>query len=159
VQLADVARAASVSVSAASVALNGRPGVSDATRARVVAVARKLGYVVDASASAMRSGRTRTVGFVADDPAHPLLADLAAAAAAAGLLVVVATPGQLGLLEARGVDGLVVAGSDRAATAWARSGRPLVVLGPGRVPRGAARVAEDEGAPAAAVVAALTAAR
>jgi DNA-binding LacI/PurR family transcriptional regulator len=153
VRLVDVARAAEVSLSAASVALNGRPGVSEPTRAKVQAVARRLGYVADASAASMRSGRTRIIAYVAEaaEPAH--LASLAAAAAAANHLLVVAPPGSVGFLVNRGVDGLVVSGSDKAATAWARTGRPLVVLGDGRLPRGAVRVPAGDGAGAVAVAA------
>jgi DNA-binding LacI/PurR family transcriptional regulator len=155
VRLVDVARAAEVSLSAASVALNGRPGVSEPTRAKVQAVARRLGYVPDASAASMRSGRTKILGYVADEAASQHLASLAAAAADAGHLLVVASPGNVGFLVRRGVDGLVVSGSDRAATAWAKTGRPLVVLGDGRLPRGATRVGTGDGA-ATTVVAALT---
>ena len=155
-RLVDVARAAEVSLSASSVALNGRPGVSEPTRAKVQAVARKLGYVADASAASMRSGRTKILGFVADEAPPPRqLTSLSAAAAEAGHLLVVAPPGNVGFLVRRGVDGLVVSGSDKAATAWAKTGRPLVVLGEGRLPRGAVRVANGDGA-AALVVAALT---
>jgi len=39
----DVARAAQVSKGAVSFALNGRPGVADATRARILAAADELG--------------------------------------------------------------------------------------------------------------------
>lgn len=154
-RLVDVARAAEVSLSAASVALNGRPGVSEPTRAKVQAVARRLGYVADASAASMRSGRTKILGYVTEGVASPHLASLAAAAADAGHLLVVAPPGGVAFLARRGVDGLVVSGSDKAATAWAKTGRPLVVLGEGRLPRGATRVAEDAGAGAQAVAALL----
>lgn len=150
-RLVDVARAAEVSLSAASVALNGRPGVSEPTRAKVQAVARKLGYVADASAASMRSGRTRIIGYVAEQVDPPHLASLTAAAAEAGHLLVVASPGGVAFLDRRGVDGLVVSGSDKAATAWAKTGRPLVVLGEGRLPRGATRVPDGEGAGAQAV--------
>jgi len=153
VRLVDVARAAEVSLSAASVALNGRPGVSEPTRAKVQTVARKMGYVPDASAASMRSGRTRTIGYVADNAEAGHLADLASAAAAANHLLVVAPPGSVAFLANRGVDGLVVSGSDKAATAWARTGRPLVVLGDGRLPRGATRVLFGDGAGTEAVAA------
>jgi len=153
VRLVDVARAAEVSLSAASVALNGRPGVSEPTRAKVQAVARKMGYVPDASAASMRSGRTRTIGYVSNSAEAGHLASLAAAAAAASHLLVVAPPGSVAFLANRGVDGLVVSGSDKAATAWARTGRPLVVLGDGRLPRGATRVLIGDGAGAEAVAA------
>jgi DNA-binding LacI/PurR family transcriptional regulator len=139
-RLIDVAAAASVSVSAASVALNGRPGVSDQTRARIQKVARKLGYIPDAAAASLRSGRSSLVAFVSEATAHPSLPALAAHACEQGCLLVLALPAAVGYLEARGVDAAVIAGSDKAASTWARSGRPLVVLGPGRLPRGAVRV-------------------
>lgn len=156
VRLIDVARAAEVSVSAASVALNGRTGVSEVTRTKVLGAARRLGYVADASAAAMRSGRTRMFGFVSEVDEPGLLHSIAAAAAEIGHLVVVAPPGSVSFLAHRGVDGLVVSSSDRAATAWAKTGRPLVIFGDGRLPRGAVRVALGEKA-AAQAVAALTA--
>lgn len=151
VRLVDVARAAGVSLSAASVALNGRAGVSDSTRSRVRAAARKLGYVVDASAASMRSGRTRIIGYVGDGAAAPHLDAVAVAAADAGHLLAVAPAESVAFLVGRGVDGLVVYGSDKAATAWAKTGRPLVVLGDGRVPRGATRVPLGDQAGALAV--------
>ncbi len=152
-RLVDVARSAGVSLSAASVALNGRPGVSEPTRARVQAVARKLGYVADASAASMRSGRTKIIAFVTDDTSSQHLADMAAAAVEAGHLLVVAPSSCVTFLAGRGVDGVVVSGSDKAATAWAKTGRPLVVLGEGRVPRGATRIESGDGAGAVAVAA------
>lgn len=152
-RLVDVARAAEVSLSAASVALNGRPGVSEPTRAKVQAVARKLGYVADASAASMRSGRTKIIGYVAEGAAATDLATMAAAAAEVGHLLVVAPPSGVGFLARRGVDSLVVAGSDKAATAWAKTGRPLVVVGDGRLPRGATRVPAGDGAGPRAVAA------
>ncbi len=155
-RLVDVARAAGVSLSAASVALNGRPGVSEPTRAKVRAVARKLGYVADASAASMRSGRTKIIAYVTDEGSSQHLPAMAAAAAEAGHLLVVAPSSCVAFLAGRGVDGVVVSGSDKAATAWAKTGRPLVVLGDGRVPRGATRVPDGDGAGPLAV-AALTA--
>lgn len=153
VRLVDVARAAGVSLSAASVALNGRPGVSEPTRTKVQAAARKLGYVADASAASMRSGRTKIIAYVVEEPSgHHVLA-MAAAAAEAGHLLVVAPPACVPFLVGRGVDGVVVSGSDKAATAWAKTGRPLVVLGDGRVPRGATRIPAGDGAGSLAVAA------
>jgi len=156
VRLVDVARTAGVSLSAASVALNGRAGVSEPTRAKVQAVARKLGYVADASAASMRSGRTKIIAYVTDEGSSQHLPAMAAAAAEAGHLLVVAPSSCVAFLAGRGVDGVVVSGSDKAATAWAKTGRPLVVLGDGRVPRGATRVPDGDGAGPLAV-AALTA--
>jgi LacI family transcriptional regulator len=55
ITLGDVARAAGVSKSAASFALQNRAGVSKATRARILRLARKLNYTPDARVSAMMS--------------------------------------------------------------------------------------------------------
>lgn len=60
----DVARAAGVSTATVSRALRHLPGVSEATRARVLEVARGLGYAPSASASSLASGRTRTIGVL-----------------------------------------------------------------------------------------------
>lgn len=149
-----MAEAADVSIAAASVALRGRPGVSDKTRARVERVARKLGYIPDAAAASLRSGRTGLAVFVSDATDHPVIPALAAQAVAAHFLLVVAPPDAVRFLLGRDVDAAVVCGSDKAASAWARSGRPLVVIGPGRLPRGALRI-DDGDDPSALAAAAI----
>jgi LacI family transcriptional regulator, repressor for deo operon, udp, cdd, tsx, nupC, and nupG len=64
VKMADVAREAGVSISAVSRALRGQPGVSDATRARIRAIADGLSYVVSPEASALARRSTQRVGVV-----------------------------------------------------------------------------------------------
>jgi len=64
VSIDEVARHAGVSTATVSRALSGRGHVSDATRARVEASAKSLGYVVSASASSLASGRTRNIGVL-----------------------------------------------------------------------------------------------
>jgi DNA-binding LacI/PurR family transcriptional regulator len=64
VSIDEVAREAGVSTATVSRALSGRGHVSDATRARVEAAAKALGYVVSASASSLASGRTRNIGVL-----------------------------------------------------------------------------------------------
>lgn len=64
VSIDEVARSAGVSTATVSRALSGRGHVSDATRARVEAAAKSLGYVVSASASSLASGRTRNIGVL-----------------------------------------------------------------------------------------------
>lgn len=59
-----VAELAGVSTATVSRALAGKSTVSDATRAKVLAAAKELGYVVSATASSLASGRTRNVGVV-----------------------------------------------------------------------------------------------
>lgn len=64
VTIRDVARASGTSISTVSVALSGRPGVSETTRARVFEVANKLGWRPDRRASNLRRQDVRQVGVV-----------------------------------------------------------------------------------------------
>jgi len=65
----DIARAAGVSKGAVSYALNGRPGVSEQTRERILATARDFGWSPSGPARALSSGgRTATVGLVTRRP-------------------------------------------------------------------------------------------
>ncbi|MGW1074148.1 LacI family DNA-binding transcriptional regulator [Streptomyces sp. NPDC002537] len=68
----DIARRAGVSESAVSFALNGRPGVSDATRARVRRVAEELGWRPSTAARALSGEGAATVGLVLARPARTL---------------------------------------------------------------------------------------
>lgn len=63
--ITDVAKAAGVSIAVVSYALNGRPGVSAATRERVLRVADEFGWRPSAAARSLRSG-SRAVGLVVD---------------------------------------------------------------------------------------------
>ena len=60
----DIAAHAGVSIGAVSYALNGRPGVSEATRLRVLTVAEELGWVPDNAARRLAGAQTDTVGLV-----------------------------------------------------------------------------------------------
>ncbi|MBO1752594.1 LacI family DNA-binding transcriptional regulator [Actinotalea sp. BY-33] len=62
--IADIAARAGVSSGAVSYALNGRPGVSDDTRARILEVAREAGWVPSAAARALTGVGSATVGLV-----------------------------------------------------------------------------------------------
>src|SRR6478735_6762479 len=53
----DIARLAGVSTASVSRALNGRPGVSPATRAAIMAVAREYGFTGNVTARALSLGR------------------------------------------------------------------------------------------------------
>ena len=65
---ADVARSAGVSATTVSLVLNGRTGtrISDDAARRVRAAADALGYSPDPTALSLRTGRTKTLGFVSD---------------------------------------------------------------------------------------------
>jgi DNA-binding LacI/PurR family transcriptional regulator len=73
----DVAKSVGVSLATASLAINGQPGVAEATRHRILAAAERLGYHANPQAQALRRGRTTTYGFVvrnfaaADAMEHP----------------------------------------------------------------------------------------
>ena len=60
----DVAREVGMSTASVSRALRGLPGVSPATRHRVLEAARRLGYVASPQAAGLASGTTRTIGVV-----------------------------------------------------------------------------------------------
>ncbi|MGW4410058.1 LacI family DNA-binding transcriptional regulator [Nonomuraea sp. NPDC004702] len=65
VRLVDVARAAGVSKTTVSDALNGAGRLPDATREHVRQVARRLGYRPNATARRLRAGRSRLLGLAA----------------------------------------------------------------------------------------------
>lgn len=60
----DVAARAGVSSAAVSFAVNGRPGVGEDTRQRILAAAEELGWRPSASARALTEARSRAVGLL-----------------------------------------------------------------------------------------------
>ena len=64
VTLADVAAHAGVSIALVSIVLRDAPGAAPATRERVLAAAREIGYEPDRRARLLRSGRSRLLGVV-----------------------------------------------------------------------------------------------
>ncbi|MEY9213213.1 LacI family DNA-binding transcriptional regulator [Thermobifida halotolerans] len=73
--IVDIAKAAGVSKGAVSYALNGRPGVSDATRRRILDIAEQLGWAPSSAARALSDGRAGAIGMVVDRPAKTLAAE------------------------------------------------------------------------------------
>ncbi|MET8805774.1 LacI family DNA-binding transcriptional regulator [Streptomyces sp. NPDC004546] len=72
--MADVAREAGVSVATAGRALGNYGRVGDDLREQVQAAAQRLGYSPNAVARSMRSGGTRSIGFVGADISNPYFA-------------------------------------------------------------------------------------
>ena len=69
VTINDIARHAGVSKGAVSYALNGRPGVSEKTRTKILDVASELGWAPNRTARMLSGSRTETFGLVlARDP-------------------------------------------------------------------------------------------
>ena len=97
--IADVARAAGVSPSAVSFALNGRRGVAPATRDRILATAERLGWRPSASARSLSRSRADAVGLVIARPVELLVADPFFPALIAGAESELATHGQALLLS------------------------------------------------------------
>jgi DNA-binding LacI/PurR family transcriptional regulator len=72
VTIKDVAAAAGVSKGAVSLAFNNKPGVSEATRDRIFAVARQLGWAPNSAARSLSRQSVGTVGLALCRPARLL---------------------------------------------------------------------------------------
>ena len=72
VTISDIAERAGVSKGAVSYALNGRPGVSDGTRERILEIARELGWYPNRAARALSVERADACGLVIARPAKTL---------------------------------------------------------------------------------------
>ncbi|WP_354643800.1 LacI family DNA-binding transcriptional regulator [Kitasatospora camelliae] len=70
--IADIARQAGVSKGAVSFALNGRPGVSQATRERILRVAEEMNWRPHSAARALGGSRAGAVGLVIARPARTI---------------------------------------------------------------------------------------
>ncbi len=119
----DVAKKAGVSPSTVSRVLNDKPGISEATRARVLQAARELGYIPDMSARGLAARRTMNLGFLVH-PRHTLgphsfygevLAGVDQEARKHGYHLVFAAEGDRpvpNMVQQNRVDGLILAGCD-----------------------------------------------
>ena len=63
----DVARKCGVSVATVSKALNGHRDIGEATRERVIAAAKELGYTANSAARALKTNRTYNLGILFSD--------------------------------------------------------------------------------------------
>jgi DNA-binding LacI/PurR family transcriptional regulator len=70
--IADIARRAGVTKAAVSFALNGQPGVSAATRERILAIAEEIGFQPNSAARALSDGRAGAFGLIIDRPPNML---------------------------------------------------------------------------------------
>ncbi|MBM3138081.1 MAG: LacI family transcriptional regulator [Chloroflexi bacterium] len=71
VTIKDIAKAAGVSHPTVSRALNNHPAISEATRERIVKLAKEMGYQPNASARGLKTNRTHALGVIMqqiDDP-------------------------------------------------------------------------------------------
>ena len=72
ITIADIARLAGVSPGAVSFALNGRPGVSEQTRQRILDIAEEHQWQPSSAARALVGSRAGVVGFAVNRPARTL---------------------------------------------------------------------------------------
>ena len=144
VGIRDVARAAGVSVTTVSHALNDKPGVSDATRANVARVAADLGYQPDPRGRQLSSGRSGLVALtvsVPDGMAKPVaelghnasvINGIAAAVTARELALVIVPSGGGEIWRRLSIDGAIVvdpAPGDPALDEMTSADIPVVTIG------------------------------
>lgn len=120
----DVAQASGLSIASVSRALNGRPGVSVETTARIRAIADRLGYQPNELARALVAKATQTIALLVPDITNPYFPELvkgvqAAADAQEHLLVLVDAPTErdllaqrLAALQRKQVDGVILVAPD-----------------------------------------------
>lgn len=148
VTIADIARQAGVSKGAISYALNDRPGISSATRQRILAIAAELGWHPNIAARALSAARAGACGLVLARPpgtlAEPFYMELMAgleselAARSVGLMlqVVADIDAEIAVLRRwwaeRRVDGVLVCDlrlEDPRVALLEQIGMPAVVVG------------------------------
>jgi LacI family transcriptional regulator len=173
VDIREVARRSGVSMATVSRALNGRPDVSDATRARIEQVAQELGYTPNQQARALVRRRSDMVGLIWDTSyveskgRQPFLQDLLVglkmALADTGYHLMLLSPktaasGVTAFVQAamqHGLDGVVLMGVNEhlpAVEALISSGRPCVGMDLEVTGARAAYVSSDNRAGAATAV-------
>jgi len=121
--ISDVAAKAGVSPSTVSRVLNGRPGISEETRSRVLEAAKELGYYPAMAGRGLALGRTENLGFITHHR-HTLnpgsfygevLAGVDSEARAHGFHVLFSTNTSdrlPAMVKEQRVDGLILAGCD-----------------------------------------------
>ena len=70
VSMKDISETCGVSIATVSKALNGRTDISTSTKERVLEVAKKMGYVPNSSARALKTNRTYNIGVLFADEAR-----------------------------------------------------------------------------------------
>lgn len=147
--MSDVARAAGVSPMTVSNVVNGRPGVSDAVRRRVLEHVGATGYRMNVAARNLRSGRSGVIGLAVPELDRSYFAQLGAyitaEAKSRGYRVAVEETGAaaagesaaIELSQALQYDGLILSSVEMDLTSISAAGTfPLVVLGEREGPEG-----------------------
>ncbi len=127
VTIKDIARKANVSYATVSRALNGKRGVREETRRRILRIAAELAYTPNAIARGLVKRQTQTLGLVIPDITNPFYPEVARGieegAAAAGYSVFLCNTNwerrreaqYLSLLAEKRVDGVILAPVEESA--------------------------------------------
>ena len=170
--IAEIASRSGVSSGAVSYALNGRPGVSDETRARIIAIAEEIGWVPSNAARALRGGAASAIGLVIAREPSDLGVEPFFMAFIAGIEQVLSEHGFALMLQvtarkeqelatyrnwwsARRVDGIILTDlkvDDERLALLAGIGLPAVVVGDPAYANGATTVWSDDAHAAQAAV-------
>ncbi|MHB8135598.1 MAG: LacI family DNA-binding transcriptional regulator [Anaerolineaceae bacterium] len=75
--LADIARIADVSLMTASRAINGKPGLSEELRDKILEISREIGYRPNNIARGLATHQTRSIGLIVPDITNPFFAQIA----------------------------------------------------------------------------------
>ncbi|WP_166353340.1 substrate-binding domain-containing protein [Phytoactinopolyspora limicola] len=170
--ISDIARRAGVSKGAVSFALNGRPGVSDDTRGRILRIAEELNWRPHRAARALSGAHTDAMGLVVARPARTLgvepffahlvsglQAGLSAQSIALQLLIVEDTDAEIDVYHRwaseHRVDGLVLVdlkSDDPRPPVVERLGLPAIILGGTGTYRGLSSVWADDHAAMLSIV-------
>jgi LacI family transcriptional regulator len=156
----DVARSAGVSLGTVSNVLNRPELVAESTRVRVLDAVETLGYVRNASASQLRSGKGVGIGVIVLDVANPFFTEVARGiedeARKAGFLITLCSSDgstdreaqYLHLLEEQRIGGVLITTAERKvppAVAQLRArGTPVVLLDASAGARGHCVAAVDD---------------
>ena len=112
----EIAKAANVSATAVSMALNNRTGVSKQTRDKIARIAKELNYVPNYAARSLISKQSCTIGVIVTDIADPFYPELAKGieekANALGYNMILSNTGRSPEKEKQCIDSLVSKGVD-----------------------------------------------
>ena len=136
-RMKDIANELGVSLMTISKALRGHRDISDETRERVLKRARELGYKPNWVARSLVTGRTHLIGLVIPDLMHSFFAEVAKGVGRKleplGYYTVIlnseesaaAEEGQIQMLMARSVEGLIVAHEQEDRLAYSTAPRRI----------------------------------
>jgi LacI family transcriptional regulator len=79
VTIMDISRIGGVSTAAVSIVLNGKPGVSEDTRYKILRIARELNYTPNLLARSLVRRQSKSIALMITNPRNPIFPEIAAA--------------------------------------------------------------------------------